>query len=247
MEVAMDSMILAAAAMQNDQLRLDSIAQNVANVLTPGYKKQTVATSAFEVQMNAALAGRDLRLTALSGAPPRVSIDPAAGALRSTGNLQDVAIEGESFFEVNTPTGPAYTRQGAFKTDVQGRLVGAHGMPMMGEGGDITLAGGPFRIAANGDVIQGDRVAGRLKRVLFEHAERLLPQGDGLYLQGDAVVTEPRSSEPLRPGFQENSNVSSPQEMVRLNETIRHFEALARIVQGNDESLENVIRKLGDF
>ena len=69
MEVAMDSMILAAAAMQNDQLRLDSIAQNVANVLTPGYKKQTVTTSAFEVQMNAALAGRDLRLSALPGAP----------------------------------------------------------------------------------------------------------------------------------------------------------------------------------
>jgi flagellar basal body rod protein FlgG len=158
-----------------------------------------------------------------------------------------VAIEGQSFFEVNTPSGPAYTRQGALKTDVQGRLVGAHGMPMMGEGGEISLTGEGFRIAANGDVVQGERVMGRLKRVLFEHAERLLPQGDGLYLQGAAVVTDQRGSDPLRPGFQESSNVSSPQEMVRLNETVRHFEALQRIVQGQDESLENAIRKLGDF
>jgi flagellar basal body rod protein FlgG len=60
-------------------------------------------------------------------------------------------------------------------------------------------------------------------------------------------MAEPRSSEPLRSGFLENSNVSSPQEMVRLNETVRHFEALQRIVQGHDESLENAIRKLGDF
>jgi flagellar basal body rod protein FlgG len=247
MEVAMDSMIVAAAAMQNDQLRLESIAQNIANVLTPGYKKHTVTTSAFEVQMNAALAGRDARLTAVPGAPARVAIDPAAGALRPTGSPQDVAIEGQSFFEVNTPSGPAYTRQGALKTDVQGRLVGAHGMPMMGEGGEISLTGEGFRIAANGDVVQGERVMGRLKRVLFEHAERLLPQGDGLYLQGAAVVTDQRGSDPLRPGFQESSNVSSPQEMVRLNETVRHFEALQRIVQGQDESLENAIRKLGDF
>lgn len=243
----MDMMNVAALAMQNHQLRLESISQNIANVLTPGYKKQTVATSAFEVQISAAQAGRDLRLSAVPGAPARLSIDPAAGALRSTGKLQDVAIEGPAFFEVNTPTGPVYTRQGALKVDLQGRLVGPQGMPVMGEGGEISLTGAPFRIAANGDVVQGERIAGRIKRVRFEHTHLLQPQGNGLYLQGAAVVSEPRSSEPLRPGFLENSNVSSPQEMVRLNETVRHFEALQRIVQGHDESLENAIRKLGDF
>jgi flagellar basal body rod protein FlgG len=243
----MDLTSVAAVAMQNDQLRLESISQNIANVLTPGYKKQTVATSAFEVQMSAVQAGRALRLNAIPGAPARLSIDAAAGALRSTGSLQDIAIEGPAFFEVQSPNGPAYSRQGALKVDLQGRLVGPHGMPVMGEGGEISLTGAPFRIAANGDVIQGERVAGRIKRVRFEHAHLLQPQGNGLYLQGAAVMAEPRSSEPLRPGFLENSNVSSPQEMVRLNETVRHFEALQRIVQGHDESLENAIRKLGDF
>lgn len=243
----MDIISVAAVGMQNDQLRLESISQNIANVLTPGYKKQTVMTSAFDVQMSAAVAGRDARLAVTPGAPARLSIDPVGGALRPTGNAQDVAIEGESFFEVNTPGGPAYTRQGALRADLQGRLVGGHGMPVMGEGGEISLTGAPFKIAANGDVSQGERIAGRLKRIRFEHANMLLPQGNGLYLQGGASIKEPRSTDPLRVGFQESSNVSSPQEMVRLAETVRHFEALQKIVQGHDESLENAIRKLGDF
>lgn len=243
----MDLMTVAAVGMQNDQLRLESISQNIANVLTPGYKKQNITTSAFDVQMAAAQAGREARLTASPGAAARLSIDATAGALRATGNLQDVAIDGQSFFEVSTPAGAAFTRQGALRADVQGRLVGAHGMPVMGEGGEISLTGAPFKVASNGDVVQGERIAGRIKRVRFEQPNLLQPQGNGLYLQGSAVVSDPRSVEPLRAGFQESSNVSSPQEMVRLNETIRHFEALQKIVQGHDESLENAIRKLGDF
>ena len=243
----MDLITVAAVGMQNDQRRLETISQNIANALTPGYKKETVMTSAFDLQMSVAQSGRDARLTATPGAPARLSIDPTGGALRPTGNMQDVAIDGQSFFEVNTPGGPAYTRQGALKVDVQGRLVGVHGMPVMGEGGEISLTGAPFKVAANGDVTQGERIAGRLKRVRFEQAHLMLPQGGGLYAQGGATVSEPRSSEPLRAGFQESSNVSTPQEMVRLNETIRHFEALQKIVQGHDESLENAIRKLGDF
>lgn len=243
----MDLLTVAGVGMQNDQLRLESISQNIANVLTPGYKRQAVITSAFSSQLAGALAGRDARLVATPGAPARLSIDPAAGSLRPTGISQDVAIEGDSFFEVNTPAGVAYTRQGALRTDLQGRLVANHGMPVMGEGGEITLASTPFTVAANGDVTQGERIAGRLKRVRFEHADALQAQGNGLYLQGGATIKDARSSDPVRAGFQEASNVSSPQEMVRLTETVRHFESLQKVVQGYDESLEKAIRKLGDF
>lgn len=243
----MDLITVAGVAMQNDQLRLESISQNVANVLTPGYKKQTVITSAFSSQLTAAVAGRDARLTGVPGAAARLSIDPASGSLRPSGNSQDVAIEGDSFFEVNTPAGPAYTRQGALRADLQGHLVANHGMPVMGEGGEISLTSAPFTIAPNGDVTQGERLAGRLKRVRFEHANALQAQGNGLYSQGGATLKDAHSNDPVRSGFQESSNVSSPQEMVRLTETVRHYEALQKIVQGYDESLEKAIRKLGDF
>jgi flagellar basal body rod protein FlgG len=60
-------------------------------------------------------------------------------------------------------------------------------------------------------------------------------------------VADPKTPSSLRTGFLETSNVSSPQEMVRLTETVRHFESLQRLVQGYDETLEKTIRKLGEF
>lgn len=239
----MDLITIASVGMQSDQAKMDGISHNIANVLTPGYKRQVSVTPTFQAQMLGAQAER-----AAQAAPAqRISIDPSAGPMRHTGNTQDVAIEGDSFFEVNTPAGPAFTRQGSLRVDVQGRLVGTHGFPVLGNGGEIVLANTPFTIAVNGDVLQDGRVAGQLKRVRFESASAMTPLGNGLYQQGGARVADPVQKDPLRIGFQEGSNVSSPQEMVRMTETVRHFEALSKIVQGYDESLEKTIRKLGDF
>lgn len=244
----MDLMTIASIGMQNDLLRLEGISQNLANVLTPGYKRQVTTGASFQVQLNTALGQpQALALSGASAKAAHVSLDTSMGALKYTGSKQDVAIEGDSFFEVVSPNGLAYTRQGSMHVDVFGRLVSAAGLPLMGVGGEITLTGAPFSIAANGDVQQGDRIAGRLKRVKFENASDLVPLGNGIYDAGNAKMLDKQSTEPLRVGFQENSNVSSPQEMVRLTETVRHFESLQKIVQGYDDSLEKVIRKLGEF
>jgi flagellar basal body rod protein FlgG len=91
-------------------------------------------------------------------------------------------------------------------------------------------------------------VAGRLKLVQFDRAEGMVPSGNGIYLAGSAQqVSDTKMPSALRTGFLEGSNVSSPQEMVRLTETVRHFESLQRLVQGYDETLEKTIRKLGEF
>lgn len=244
----MDLMTIASIGMQNDQTRMETISNNIANVTTPGYKKQIAANAAFQLQLEGA-AGANLGLRgAVPGSPATLmSIDPGAGALRPTGSKQDVAIDGNSFFELTTANGPAYTRQGSLHVDIAGRLVGAQGLPVQGEGGEIRLANAAFTIGADGEVRQDGRVAGRLKRVRFEQASALTPLGNALYAQGAATVAEAQAKDSLRIGFQEASNVNSPQEMVRLTETVRHFEALAKIVQGYDETLEKTIRKLGDF
>jgi len=129
---------------------------------------------------------------------------------------------------------------------VRGQLVTAQGMPVMGQSGEIVVTG-PFVIDANGDVKQDGRVAGRLKMVSFANPGALEPAGGGLYRQGAATLAEQSTAPAVRIGYQENSNVSSPQEMVRLTETVRHFEALQKIMQGYDETLEKTIRKLGEF
>lgn len=241
----MDLMAIAGNGMQHDLQRLETISQNMANVLTPGYKKQILVGPAFAslVQGNAAQPAGIVSANAAAS----LSIDPAAGSLRYTANLQDVAIEGTGFFEVESRTGPQYTRQSGLRADVNGRLVGSHDLPLAGATGEIILTPDPFKIDANGDVRQGERIAGRLKLVHFANPEALVPVGGGLYEQGGAHLAESEISSRVRAGFQETSNVNSAQEMVRLTETVRHFEALQKIMQGYDDVLEKTIRKLGEF
>jgi flagellar basal-body rod protein FlgF len=242
----MDLMTIASIAMQNDQVRMESISHNIANVLTPGYKRQVPVTT-FEQQLAAAVGARASPGPALRVGASTLAIDASAGPLRHTGSGQDVTIEGAGFFEVETVEGRAFTRRGDLHADRQGRLVGGHDFPVLGVGGEIRLANAPFNVASNGDVEQDGNVVGRLRQVRFDQASALLPAGNGLYRQGGARISDAPGTDTLRPGFLESANVSSPQEMVRLTETVRHYEALAKIVQGYDQSLEQAIRKLGEF
>lgn len=229
--------------MQADEARLKAISQNIANVLTPGYKAQVPVTTSFVKQLDNL--GRVL--TDDAHAPASTVIDSRAGNLRYTGNLDDVAVEGAAFLELAGTSGPIYTRQGSLRVDVNGRLVGTQGLPVLGTSGEIVLANAPFSVSALGEVSQGGRVVGTLKLVSFDHPERLEALGNGTYAQGAARVDEGAGGARLRPGFSEASNVNSAQEMVRLSETVRHYEALHKVVQGYDESLEKAIRKLGEF
>lgn len=228
---------IAAAGMREDTARLDVISRNLANVLTPGYKRQITAD------------GFDTALAAFGNSPSvnPIHIDSAAGALRATGNAADIAIEGTDWFEFESPEGPRYSRSGLLHVDAAGRLVNAQGIPIATSSGATALTSAPFAIATNGDITQDGRVAGRLKLVSFEHPDRLQPAGAGLY---DATGLQQSAQGPasrVRSGFLEASNVNSPQEMVRLSETVRHFESLQRVVQGYDEALGTAIRKLGEF
>lgn len=237
----MDINSIAAVAMQRDLTRMNVISQNIANVTTPGFKK--IIPSVFSGQMAA------MNSAAPSANNEMPTLDMTQGTLRPTGNSSDIVMEGGGFLEVVTPTGPAYTRQGALHINVDGVLVGTQDMPVAGQsGGPLQLQNLPFSIASNGDVSQGGRVIGQLRIVQFERAANMSVIGAGLYGQGAAQIAPPGGrSTIVRSGFLEASNVSSPQEMVRLSETVRHFESMQRVIQGYDESLDNAIRKLGDF
>lgn len=243
----MDVMAIARAGMQSDQARMESISHNTANVLTPGFKRHIAISSVIGTRIEQLAANSAQQFPTADTPRVRMMVDPSSGALRHTGDNHDVAIEGPAFFEILTPSGVAYTKAGSLRTDVQGRLVTLQDAPVMGTGGELRLTGNAFAIAPNGDVAQDGKIAGRLKLVQFANPEALIPLGNGIYEAGAAQVQESKNPSSLRIGFLETSNVSTPQEMVRLTETVRHFEALQRLVQGYDETLEKTIRKLGDF
>lgn len=232
---------IAAASMNQDMARLATISHNLANATTAGFKKDIAVSRPFVAYLQAY--GDPPQTFATTLPVPDTVVDHRAGSLRYTAGALDVAIEGDGFFEVRTEEGPMYTRQGNFQIDARGRMVTASGIPL---GGDITLATAQPRIDAQGRVFEDDRLVGQLRVVSFEHPDVLQKAGNGLFVAPSESAAQPVDVR-VRQGHLENSNVVTVGEMVAVIETMRHFEANQKLIQGYDEMLGRAIRTLGEF
>lgn len=228
------------ASMHADMARLARVGMNLANVQTPAYKRELVSPPPFAARVDATAA-------------PAVFTDHRAGSLKPTGQGLDLALTGPGWFEVMTPQGTAYTRQGNFRLDVQGRLVTQEGHPVLGVGGEIVLPQGTPVIDAAGRVFEAVAPGARkdaaavaqLKIAQFDAGAATQRLGGGLvHIRGEARPAGEATQ--VRQGFLENSNVSPMHEMVRLLETMRHMESLQKVAVGYDEMLGATIRRLGD-
>jgi flagellar basal-body rod protein FlgG len=230
---------IAAVSMDADMQRLANIGQNLANVQTPGYKRVISSPRPFTVEM--AAAGYDAGADAV--------LDTTAGALRTTANPLELAVQGDGFFVFDTPQGPALSRQAALHVDGQGRLVNDAGLAVRADRGDVrvTLPVKNLHVDGHGEVWADDRSVGRLQLVRAGNPGHLQPMGGGLYRLAADDTTQPIDTPTVLSGAREGSNVSSSAEMVRLMETTRHFEAMAKVVQGYDDAMDKAIRKLGDL
>lgn len=229
-----DALSAAAGGMAADVSRLGTIAQNLSNTATPGYKRAVPTARPF----------------LLEGSEPAVETSGADlrhASLRPTGEALDLAIDGDGFFEVQTEAGLAYTRRGDFRLDAAGRLVTHAGHVVLGQGGPLVLDTASPTIDRSGRLFDGDKPLGQLKVVAFADARALSRSADGLFTTSQAPTVQPESEARLRQGHLEASNVSPAAEMVRLMETVRHFEASQKVIQGIDEMTERALRKLGEF
>jgi flagellar basal-body rod protein FlgF len=247
---------IALAAMHQDMTRLERIASNMANAAVPAYQADVVsaypASATFDQTMGAfKLDGAGTTATAASQRP---------GAVRTTGLPLDLALATPGYFEVQTEQGVAYTRQGDFKLDAQGRLVTQAGHLVMGKAGPIVLTRPDPVIDAEGQIFESASAAAdraplaQLKLVRFTHPHLLARLGGGLF--GAPVAQGAGSVEGLQvadatpkvqQGHLEASNVQSMQEMIQLIQTMRHFESMQRVAVGYDELMGTAVRKLGDL
>lgn len=242
------------ASMHADLARVERAAMNLANAQTPAHKREVFAATPFATRLAAAGSTASADHAREAGGLTAVHLDQRAGTLRTTGQSLDLAIVGEGWFEIATAQGPAYTRQGNFRLDARGRLVTQQGLPVMGLGGEIQLPHGAPVIDAAGRVFDGQPSAGRqastpiaqLKVVQFERAAPMQRLGDGLYAPSGGSLPAREGAVQVQQGMLENSNVSHMQEMVRLMESVRHFESLQKAVTGYDEMLAAGIRRLGE-
>ena len=230
----MDALAIASLAMQDDLQRVNSISQNLANVSTTGYKREIPVSGRFDQHLRQAGA-------------PSLAHDHSSGTLRTSASTLDLAIDGPGYFEVQTEHGLAYTRAGSLHVDARSRLVTAGGAVLNGVGGELVVTNAPLSIDPQGQVQQGERSVGQIKVVRFSNPDALVAIGNGLYGAGQAAIDQHQSGGQVRAGYLENANVSSAREMVHLSETMRHFEAMQKIIQGHDDAFDKAVRKLGDF
>jgi flagellar basal-body rod protein FlgF len=244
-----DAIAALSEAMRNDAETLRVIGQNVSNIDTVAYRREiAVMRTSFDQAADEARAelGSPAELAAAAGlaAPAEfeTAIDQRPGTLKASSEALHLALEGPGFFVVDTPQGEALTRRGDFRLDSEGRLVTRQGMPVLGENGAVHIAGTP-QIAADGAVRVDGAVVGQLRVAQVAPGAPLSSLGADLY-RGEQLP-QGDSSARVRQGFLEASNVESVQEMIRLIETMRHFEGVQRFVRGYDDMMGKAISELG--
>ncbi len=241
-------MYLAAAGALVQQLRLEVLSNNVANIDTVGYKADR---SVFQIPDAPDPAFFETPIDGIQSlspfAPPFASvIDFSQGAIRRTGNPLDVALNGSGFFCVQTPTGVQYTRQGNFGLNDQGVLISPDGYPVLGEGGEITLDEGVVEIDAHGTLfVAGDEID-RLRVADFQDPGTLIKAGNSRFAALDSAVEQDRPpGTSLQQGYLEAANVNAVQAMTEMIETSRAFEAYQKIIQTADEATATSINDVG--
>lgn len=226
--------------------RMDLISNNLANINTPGFKKDKMS---FE-ELLAGNANPPAVPQGTTADPilqkENVYIDYAGGPISQSGNPLDLALDGDGFFAVTTPQGTAYTRQGNFRTSGDGTLVTVDGFPVQGVGGTaIKIQGSRVEIDGKGGVMVDGTEAGTIKVVDFNKPYTLTKAGNALFVPSDPQAAPQASSAQIQQGHVEGSNVESISEMVQMIETNRYFDACSKVIQNYDAVASKAANDLG--
>jgi len=245
-----------AAGMQSQQLNLDVIANNLANVNTTGFKKSKIEFQDLLYQTTrqpGSDQGNSNQLpTGLQvghgSRPVATSRVFTTGELSQTGERLDVAIQGDGFFEVQMPDGTrAYTRDGAFKTDSTGRIVTSDGLVVQGGFQAVPQGTTAISIAPSGDVTYttaSGNTSFKVQLIRFTNPSGLEAIGRNLYRETLSSGT-PELGTPgengygeLAQGYLELSNVKVVEEMVNMIQAQRAYEVNSKAVQAADEMMQ---------
>jgi len=210
------------------QLRFETIANNMANSNTNGFKKDIISFSeALETQSNS-------------------GTDFSQGPLRFTGNDLDVALSSEGFFKIETPNGIRYTRDGAFSVNAEGFLVTGNGDTVLGQNGPISVEGGEVSIGRDGQVVVNNESVDKILVVDFDEPQLLRKEGWSCYsYQGENSGISTVSDAEIQHKYLESSNVNPMQETIEMIETYRAFESVQKAIQSIDALTNEMVNDYG--
>ena len=210
--------------------RMNLTANNIANINTPGYKKDVPIFEGYLVKQSKTYFGE--------------------GAMEYTERDLDMALHGPGFFQIDTAAGTRYTRNGNFKVNSDGQIVTMDGDPLIGagflpEGAKAVFVEPEGRVQAVNQDGEYEEI-GQIELVEFDDPNMLIKEGYDMYVpKSMAFDPQPAESTSLEQGYLEKSNVNPVNESVQMIELHRIYEALQKIVLTKQEMDEKVIGQLG--
>ncbi|QEA12589.1 flagellar basal-body rod protein FlgG [Comamonas flocculans] len=253
----MNSLWIAKTGMTAQQTNLDVISHNLANVSTTGFKRNNAVFEDLVYQnLRQVGAQADEQNQLPTGLHLGLGVNVVAtsrkftqGSLQQSENNLDVAIDGKGFLEITMPDGTtAYTRDGSFKLDSQGRVVTSNGLPVA-PGLMVPPDTKNISIAQDGSVsvtVAGNpqpQQIGQLTMSSFINPAGLEPVGQNLFRES-AASGAPQQGQPgtnglgiLKQGFVENSNVNVVEELISMIQTQRAYDLNSKAVQTSDQML----------
>ena len=241
----------AASGMLAGQFVQDAVASNISNASTTAFKQdiptfRAVAELALRRYNGVENGGVPVGKLGLGVIFDHTTPDLAQGALLPTGAKTDFALEGAGFFAVQTPNGERYTRDGQFRMELDQKtgsyFTDGSGNRVLGENGVLNLQGAKsVEVRPDGTVLADGKAVDKLK-IIDVSGSALLKEGGNLYtFSGNSRVSKAK----VQQGFLEQSNVSPIAAMVKLITVQRAYEAAAKAVTSQDESLSKVVNELG--
>lgn len=223
------------------QKRIDTIANNVANSSTAGFRAE-------EIKFEQIISQTPLEPTSFTTSG-ETFLSRQGGEMVRTDNPLDVAVNGDAWLAIQIPGGIAYTRDGRMKMTANGDLQTLNGYPILDAGGaPITLNanGGPPQIARDGMISQGNRQVGALGLFSIGSQAKLTR------FENSAVITD-QAAQPVddfsragvSQGFMERSNVNAVMEMTQLVMVSRSFDAVTNSMKQSEDSLKEAVRSIG--
>ena len=214
---------------------MEVTANNIANADTPGFNAEKLMFSDYLVK------DTNRRQDAYADDPVSYR-DTANGSMKMTGNPFDLAINGDAYFQVQTPLGIRFTRAGNFQVDSEGTLMTPSGYPVLGaDGGQIILPQNTVNVVINGVgqiSADGDDV-GQVGLMQFQNEQAMTRLGNNLYTSTE--TPQPSDTARMTQGALESSNVTAVTEMVRVMNVSRGVTNTAKFI----ETMYDLERKTG--
>ena len=242
--------------LQNEQKRLEVIANNIANSATTGYKQEGVTSQSFDDMLAIKVRDYSVRNNEVIGTMPlgvkigEVFTNHGQGSVRVTGNTYDLAIDGSGFFRMRVTDTAGndhirYTRAGNFTITADGYVTDADGNHLQSEAGDLIVpTDAEIVFDKDGTVYANGEAIDRILMNDFEDYNYLKKFADTMYEPVDGA-TEMEATGAVLQGCLEQSNVNVVKEMTQMIAITRAYEANQKVVQAMDSTLDQAVNSVG--